>query len=92
MNTSARLARPQLQVVPRRESRPNTRAADDLRTARKRMRHLAPWNVRPLPKMHSAVGKPAELPTLEERKRAEHLALRVFAVQMWKAAGRSALD
>lgn len=91
MFASTPLSRPQLQVVPQRP-RSVIPAADDLGTARKRMRHLAPWNVRPLPTMHSAGGKPADLLTLDERERAKQVALRVLAVQMYQAAAHSELD
>lgn len=93
MDSSTCVSRPRLQAVPKHSrSIIATAAADDLRGARRRMRHLAPWNVRPLPKMHSANGKPSEPPTSEERKQSEQLALQVLAVQMRQAAVRSALD
>lgn len=91
MIASTPLSRPQLQVVPR-EPRSVMSAVNDLRSARKRMRHLLPWNVRPLPTMHTAGGTPADLLTLDERKRAKQVALRVLAVQMCQAAAHSALD
>jgi len=67
-------------------------AEADLRIARQRMRHLVPWNVEPLPLMHSVVGTPNEPRTLAQRDRTEHLAIQVLAVQMWQAAATSALD
>jgi hypothetical protein len=67
-------------------------ADDDLRIARSRMRHLVPWNVEALPMMHPATGTPHSDPlTHEERKRWEHLALQILAVQMCQAESTSAL-
>jgi hypothetical protein len=66
---------------------------DYLRIARLRMQHLVPWNVAPLPMMHSAIGTPSNRPlTPEERERSEHLAFRVLAVQMCQAENMSALQ
>lgn len=90
MNTAPRRTRTRLRVVP---FKPNFAAvADDLKIARQRLRHLAPWNVEPLPMMHSVVGTPDAPLTPEQRERSEQLALRVLAVQMWQAAARSALQ
>jgi hypothetical protein len=66
---------------------------DDLRIARSRMRHLVPWNVEALPMMHSAAGTPNNEPlTQEDRKRCEHLALQVLAVQICQSGVTSALQ
>jgi hypothetical protein len=66
---------------------------DDLRVARLRLRHLAPWHVEPLPTMHSSLGTPKSEPlTQGGRERSKHLALQVLAIQMCQAAATSALD
>ena len=66
--------------------------ADDLRIARQRMRHLASWNVEPLPVMHSVDGTPTAPPSKEARERGRQLALQILAVQMWHASAMSALE
>jgi hypothetical protein len=66
--------------------------ADELKIARQRMRHLTPWNVKPLPPMHSNSATPPEPLSDEARERLRQLALRVLAVQMWHAIARSALQ
>jgi hypothetical protein len=83
-------SRSRLRVVPLRDTA--GAMADDLKLARRRMRHLAPWHVEPLPAMHFAIGNPSESRTSEERERSEHVALRVLAVQMWQASATSAMD
>jgi len=67
-------------------------AADDIKIARQRMRHLAPWNVEPLPLMHSVAGTPIAPPSKEARERGRRLALQILAVQMWHAGAMSALE
>jgi hypothetical protein len=64
---------------------------DDITIARQRMRNLAPWNVMPLPAMHTAGGTPDIPLTPAERERNEQLALAVLAVQMWHANALGAL-
>lgn len=66
--------------------------ADDIEIARHRMRHLAPWNVEPLPLMHSVDGTPLPPPNAEMRERRRRLALQILAVQMWHAKATSALQ
>jgi len=65
---------------------------DDIEVARHRMRHLAPWNVEPLPLMHSVDGAPLPPPSAEVRERRRQLALQILAVQMWHASATSALQ
>ncbi len=65
--------------------------ADDLSVARRRMRHLAPWHVEPLPMMHSVIGKPAEQLSTERREHSEQVALQVLAIQMWLTNAQSAM-
>lgn len=91
MNTVTRRSPVYLGVAP---IEPKSAAVvdDDIRIARQRMRHLVPWNVEPLPMMHSAVGRPNEALPPEQRERSEQLALQVLAVQMCQAAATSALD
>jgi len=64
---------------------------DELETARKRMRHLAPWHIAPVPLRGAggAARRAASRGASEERCR--HLALQVLAVQMAQARPRSAL-
>src|SRR5215469_15376447 len=69
----------------------NARVADDLAVARQRMRHLAPWNVTPLPVMHSVTGKPTERLSPAQRERATQLALQILAIQMDHTAHQGAL-
>lgn len=66
-------------------------AANDLDVAQLRLRHLAPWNVAPVPMMHSVSGVPEEPLTSEQRERSGQIALRVLAIQMHEAATKSAL-
>lgn len=65
--------------------------ADDIVVARRRMRHLAPWDIKPLPIMHSAKGSSDELPPPEQRERTKELGLQLLAVHMWQAAAKTAL-
>ena len=67
---------------------------DEFKAARQRMRHLTPWNVRPVPVMHFAVNnfsKPGAPITPEQRRRNERLALKVLAVHISEAVAKSAL-
>lgn len=86
------------------ESRPHIRLTDasprssretivpnDLEIACRRMRHLAPWNVRPIPMMHSVAGKPDRPITAGQRERSKRLAMKVLAVQISQASATSAL-
>ena len=43
--------------------------ADDLVVARRRMRHLAPWDIKPLPMMHAVAGLSDEPLLPEQRER-----------------------
>lgn len=87
--STAKLCAVPTTTVPR-ESAP----VEDIQIARKRMRHLLPWNVKPLPVMHfaassTAVAKPR---SEESERRVRHLAMQVLAVQMWHASARSLLQ
>jgi len=64
---------------------------DDLEIACRRMRHLAPWNVRPIPMMHSVAGEPERPITTGQRERSKRLAMKVLAVQISQAGATSAL-
>lgn len=66
-----------------------TAVADDLVVARRRMRHLAPWDIEPLPVMHSVAGASDEPPPQNERSK--ELGLHLLAVHMWQAAAKTAL-
>lgn len=65
--------------------------ADDIVVARRRMRHLVPWDIRPLPVMHSVAGASDESRSPEQRERTKEIALQVLAVHMWQAAAKTAL-
>jgi hypothetical protein len=83
-----------LRAVPAVPAPRESAAVDDIWIARKRMRHLLPWNVKPLPVMHfaassTAVAKPR---SEESTRRVRHLAMQVLAVQMWHASARSLLQ
>jgi hypothetical protein len=91
MDTIQSHLRLKLMAVPTRIGSPAA-AADDFRIARRRMRHLASWNVEPLPVMHSVDGTPTAPPSKEARERAHQLALHVLAVQIWQAGAMSALQ
>ena len=91
MNTILRRSRARLSAVPRDPETPIS-PADDIKIARQRMRHLAPWNVEPLPVIHSVAGAPTEPLSQEARERGRRLALQILAVQMWHAATTSALQ
>lgn len=90
MSNQTHDSRSRLRIVP---FKPNAAGAmaDDLKIARRRMRHLVPWHVEPLPMMHSAISKPSEPRTSEERQQSEQVALRVLAVQMLQASAQSAM-
>jgi hypothetical protein len=70
-----------------------TGIAEDLEIARRRMKHLAPWHVAPLPQTQVARTAAAATPpaTSAEQARRKHLALQVLAVQMGHARPGSAL-
>ena len=65
--------------------------ADDMETARKRMRHLAPWRVAPVPIQSITAAAPAKTHGANE-ERCRRLALQVLAVQMAQARAKSALS
>jgi len=54
------------------------------------MRHLAPWNVKPLPAMHSASGAAGEPMSATAHERSRRLAMRVLAVQLWHTTATGA--
>jgi hypothetical protein len=68
-----------------------TAAADDLAIARRRMRHLAPWHVEPLPAMHSVIGGPGEPLSVDQREHDRELGLQMLAIHMWLASAQSAM-
>jgi len=91
MTTTSRRYRARLRAVP--TDLEGASAIDDIKIARQRMRHLAPWNVEPLPVMHFAGAATAAEPVSDEvRARGRRLALQVLAVQMWHTSARSALQ
>ncbi len=61
---------------------------DETETARRRMKHLAPWRVEPVPAVHVAARAPlAPAPMSgEARARCKQIALNVLALQI-AAAG-----
>lgn len=74
-----------------RNLEPTDSCIDEIKIARRRMRHLAPWNVKPLPVMHSVFGTPGEPLSAAARERSRRVALQVLAVQMWHVRSKSAL-
>jgi hypothetical protein len=91
VSAGAHRARVRLSAVP---SPPESGSsyADDMKIARRRMRHLAPWNVEPVPVMHAATGRPADPLNASVRERGRRLAVQVLAIHIWHAAARSALQ
>lgn len=69
-------------------------STNEFKVAGQRMRHLAPWNVKPVPAMHFAVARvstPRVSITSQQRERCERLAYKVLAVHMHEAVAKSAL-
>jgi hypothetical protein len=83
MDAPLRGSRPGLRVVPVKQL-PAAPVADDLRIARRRMRHLAPWKVTAVPMIRSAQGKVSE-PTTPGNQFANKWALQVLAMHMSQA-------
>ena len=78
--------------LPTNVSAPVDPMVDELEIARRRMRHLAPWHVAPMPmRSVTRAASPAKLETVGE-DRCRDLALRVLAVQMALAKTTSALS
>lgn len=75
----------------RQDAKSPTAPADDIVIARRRMRHLAPWDIKPLPVMHAVAGASEESLSPAQRERTKEIALRVLAVHMWQAAAKTAL-
>ncbi len=69
---------------------PSAAPADGVKAVRRRMRHLAPWNVKPLPAMHSASGAAGEPMSATAHERSRRLAMRVLAVQLWHTTATGA--
>lgn len=90
METSASLDRVRQGARPSVDKSAVT-AADDLVVARRRMRHLAPLDIKPLPMMHAVAGSSEESLPPAQRERAREIALYVLAIQMWQAAAKTAL-
>lgn len=91
MDAVVRRSRTRFSVVPR-NIKPTDSRVDEIKIARRRMRHLAPWNVKPLPVMHSVFGTPGEPLSAAARERSRRLALQVLAVQMWHVGAKSGLQ
>jgi len=68
-----------------------TALADDLVVARRRMRHLAPLDIKPLPVMHSVAGASDESLSPDHREHSKERGLYLLAVHMWQAAAKTAL-
>ena len=63
------------------------RPADETEIARRRMKHLAPWRIEPVPAVHAtARSRPAAPLSSEARERCRRVALNVLAMQMAEAA------
>jgi hypothetical protein len=66
---------------------------DDLEIARRRMKHLAPWHVEPMPMPLRPATAPGASPVSGAAKaRHERVALQVLALQMGYARPTSALS
>ena len=65
---------------------------DETETARRRMKHLAPWRVEPVPAVHVA-ARAALAPPMsgEARARCKQIALNVLALQIAAAGSGSPL-
>lgn len=74
--------------VPSRAGAP----VDELETARRRLRHLAPWHVAPMPMRSATAAAPTATSRGASEERCRRLALQVLAVQMAQARARSALS
>ena len=85
-----RRSRLEARVVPF-ERTPTAGIAGELKIARQRMRHLAPWNVKPVPMMHSAGSKAADAPAVKPSERTRKIALKVLAIHMSQAAMKGGL-
>jgi hypothetical protein len=63
------------------------RPADETEIARRRMKHLAPWRIEPVPAVHAAAQSRPVAPLSDEaRERCKRVALNVLAMQMAEAA------
>lgn len=91
MSAVIRRTRARLSAVPS-QSESAVVTTNDIKIARQRMRHLAHWNVEPVPAMHSAAGTLSEPLGDDARERLRRIALRILAVQMWHTTARSALQ
>ena len=90
MDASVRRSRLDASVVPF-ERKAAAGIGDELKIARQRMRHLAPWNVKPVPMMHSAGSKVAEPVPADQAERNRRIALKVLAIHMAQAAAKGDL-
>lgn len=90
METPVSADRARLDIGPS-DDKPSAAPADDIVVARRRMRHLVPWDIKPLPVMHSVAGASDESLSPEQRERTKEIALQVLAVHMWQAAAKTAL-
>jgi hypothetical protein len=73
------------------DGKPTTKPVDDLVVARRRMRHLAPLDIRPLPVMHAAAGASEDSLPPAQGERTPELALHLLAIHMSQAAAKTAL-
>jgi hypothetical protein len=65
-------------------------AADEMTIARRRMKHLAPWRIEPVPAVRVAARSRAAAPlTGESKERCRRVALNVLAMQMAETASWS---
>jgi hypothetical protein len=78
-------------VAHRSDGKSPVAPADELVVARRRMRHLVPLDIKPLPLMHSVVGASGESLPAEQREHSQDLALHLLAIHMWQAAPKTAL-
>ncbi len=90
MDAPVRRSRFDARVVPF-ERKTAAGMGDELKVARQRMRHLAPWNVKPVPMMHSAGSKVSEPMAADQAERNRRIALKVLAIHMAQAATKGDL-
>lgn len=70
-------------VPPAAGLRPGSVDRDDLEIAKRRMKHLAPWNVAPMPMAQLASNAVESAPVSDEtRMSRQRVAMRVMALQM----------
>lgn len=91
MDASTSRSNPRLHILPAKQT-DSAPIVDELKVARRRMRHLAPWNVKPVPMMHLAHSQSSEPTVSYPTERTKQVALKVLAVHMSQAAATGHLS